>query len=125
MEATLRPRTRRISLDFMGDDWQEAYFDARFMTWAEAKELRSSFEKIKNDTDRIMEESHTVVKNCFVSGKGVAADGSLVDMTIEHVETLDMDTVLTIYHQLMGAPSPKASTPSASTSTDGQSNHRT
>lgn len=102
-----KPRVRHISLEFMGPEWTEAYIDVRYLNWPDTKAIKAKQATMEGD-DQFVDGLILAVRDSFVSGKNVTADGELADMTAEDVEPLDLEALRTVYERLMGVPDPNA-----------------
>ncbi len=103
---TLQARVRRVPLDFVGPDWSDAYVDLRYLTWADTKRIREG-SAAQTDEDKAVEALLTTLSDVFVSGKAVADDGQLIDITAADLASLDMDTLGRLYQAALGVADPK------------------
>lgn len=111
---SLRPRTKKTSLAFMGEGWEAAYIESRMMMHADQEVL----DQIQANQDLTPhQQGAAVLKQFFVSGKGVSEDGTIVDMSKDDIATLDIFTIGELAGQV-GMPDPKASESSMPISTE-------
>ncbi len=102
--AKLKARTKRISLEFMGQEWNESYLEFRTLNWADAQKLQ-----VEGMNDQAVNTTlQQLLKDLFVSGKSVGADGQLVDVEADDLAELDLETIALVNRELAGAPSPNA-----------------
>ena len=86
--------TKKFSLDFLGKDWKEkdAHINFKAVTIGDIKNKFPKFgmvdEKDSNAVLQGMTEILEFLKSKFISGKGIIADGSLVDLKAEDLENL-------------------------------------
>lgn len=102
-----KPRIRRISLEFMGGEWADAYVDVRYLRWPDAKAIQEKQKNIE-DSNQAIDGLIQAIKDNFVSGKNINTDGELVEMTTDDIEPIDMEALRTIFERLMGVPDPNA-----------------
>ena len=100
----LKSRTKRISLEFLGEEWNESYLEFRTLTWADA----ARFQAEGLDESKAAGVLVATLKDMFVSGKAVGADGSLVELEKSDIDELDLETITQVTTQLAGNPSPNA-----------------
>lgn len=112
-QISLKRRTRRISLAFMGEGWGTCFVEILRANYAEGERI-----------DAISEE-HTGVRGLvealrllFVSGQCLDASGNVVAMTAEHLDLFDADAVMEMTQQLTDGeqPDPKVGSSSPTTS---------
>jgi len=110
----LRPRTKKSSLAFMGEGWEQAYIESRMMV-GQDQETLDGIQSNKDMTPH--QQGAAILKLFFVSGKGISADGELADMTLEDIDGLDIFTIGELAGEV-GMPDPKASESLIPISTD-------
>lgn len=98
----LKPRTKHISLAFLGDEWQESYLEFRTLTWADASKLQAEDLNEAKAAGLLLE----TLKGMFVGGKSIGADGQLVALEAADLDELDLETIATVTKELAGQPSP-------------------
>ncbi len=100
--AKLKPRTKRISLSFMGEAWNDAFVEFRALTWGDAQKLQ-----VEDMNDQAANAAlQSLLRDLFVSGKSLDANDQMVDLEADDVSELDLETIATITRELAGAPSP-------------------
>ncbi len=102
--AKLKPRVKRVSIEFIGEGWQGAYIDFASLTWADVKGMDPS----EGDETHPFELALGVLQSKFLSGQAVGEDGNPVPMTAEDLAELDIETLGQIAAELGGTPSPNA-----------------
>lgn len=108
----LKPRLRRVSLAFMGEEWKDAYVDLRYLTWADTKNIRERASQAEQSDDAIIGQMIETVSGFIAGGKVLNPDGELIDLASEMVVSFDLDAIQVLYQRLMGVPDPNASSPS-------------
>ena len=96
-------RTKKVSLEFMGDAWKECYVELRYITWADSKRMVDMDEEFKDDFIQAMTER---IKQVFVSGK-VLDDGKAVDLTADGIAAFDMEALKELNNAALGLVGPK------------------
>lgn len=100
--ARLKARTKKISLGFMGEAWNESYLEFRALTWADAQKLQ-----VEDMTDQAaMTALQELLQHLFVAGRSLDAQDQLVELTKEDLAELDIETIAQVTKELAGAPSP-------------------
>jgi len=102
-----KPRLRHISLEFMGGEWAEAYIDVKYLNWPDTKAIKAKQATLEGD-DQFIEGLILAIKDSFVAGRNVDAQGELAAMIADDIEVLDLEALRTIYERLMGVPDPNA-----------------
>lgn len=111
----LKPRLRRVSLAFMGEEWKDTYALFRYLTWEDTKQIREEAKKLSGaeSDDVYIDATINTVKQYLADGKVLNASDELVDLTADLVDGFDLDAIQVLYQRLMGVPDPNASSPSA------------
>lgn len=92
---------KRISLDFIGSDYSEAYIEFKTIPMRE-------YEKYAKEASNNKDESKAVsfimdtLKELFISGKFPDEKGELFELSSEDIEDLDVNTVVTVFKILTG-----------------------
>lgn len=92
---------KRISLDFLGDEYKDCYITFKPITISEADKIGE--EAIQSTKDRksnawLLEQ----LKNRFLEGKFLDADNNLFELKADDIDNLDLDTCSTIFEILTG-----------------------
>lgn len=103
------PRLKRVSLDFIGDGWQDCYVDLRYFRWGEYKQF---IEMEKAHGDDVFDAMVEKIQLVFVSGQ-VLEDGKPVPLTKEQVAEFDTETLKVLNNVALGYVDPKESSASA------------
>lgn len=97
-------RTKKISLEFMGEGWDECYVELYYLTWAETKQiLELETGDASSDWIKLMVER---IQMLFVSGK-VLADGKPVELTKDGIAEFDVDALTKLNSAALGFTDPK------------------
>ena len=115
---TVRPRTRRISLAFMGPDFVECYLDSRYLGWDEAKAIDEHNAGKDQSNDQMMPAMYDTVKAVFYGGQIIDVDGQLIPMEAGDIDGFDLDTIGRLYGAVLGVEDPKAPGPGSDPSSD-------
>lgn len=102
---------RRISFDFLGEAYKDAYGIFASIPISQYKEISETIDVQDNSikkTGMMLE----LIKKKFVSGKFPDDEGELKDLKVEDLDDADGELLLTIYNRLMGGPDPKVTMPS-------------
>ncbi|MDP9469050.1 MAG: hypothetical protein M3Q71_00065 [Chloroflexota bacterium] len=102
--SKLKPRIKHISLAFMGEGWGDCYIDFRALRWADVANLETDGKDNRQAVTVLLE----VLKQNFLSGRGVSEDGQPVELDAADLDELDLEALTAISQQLGGAPSPNA-----------------
>lgn len=82
---------KRLSLDFLGEGWKDAYINFQVLTIADIKDKFPSLAKLNADDPKAVIESMgmilEIIEDKFVDGKGLA-DGKLVEFKKEDLKEL-------------------------------------
>jgi hypothetical protein len=119
----IRPRTKRISLEFLGEGWEDAYLESRLMRHEDLDTI-NGLEKKEGDKDEMYRVNREIIKLFFVAGKGPDTDGSLVEMTTEDIDAFDIFTARQLA-LAVGVPDPKDSPSWSATSAAADPNQPT
>lgn len=97
---------RRVSLGFLGDDYQESYlilkaipvqdFDTVDKEAKAAADQKKSFEYIQNK-----------IKSSFIEGK-LQQGGKMIDLSVDDLGALPIDAFIQAYERITGSPDPKS-----------------
>lgn len=110
-EQRFRIPTRKISLAFMGEGYEDAYFETRRINVADQRRIFEQLDGIGgDDSAKAYEVAQDVLQQQFYGGVMPNMEGELVPFSADDIPTIfDLDAVMTIYAQVMGNPDPKAS----------------
>lgn len=98
---------KRVSLDFLGDEYSDSYLVFRGIAVREYPELMKRTQQLGEDGAKSIELIRTELTERFIEGK-VKVDGSLVEVTKEDLADLTADVFLVCYQTIAGTPDPKA-----------------
>ena len=115
---------KKLSLSFFGKEWKEAYINYQAFTVRDIRDKFPQFTKMdtKNQDEVLGSINHILglLKDKFISGKGINDEGKLVDLTKDDLEELPSEVLsrsLSFLSQGVTAPSSepskKSSTPKA------------
>lgn len=88
---------KRVSLDFLGEDYKDSFIIIRAMSMSEYDDLQGK------DKDKTVRE---VVTEHFISGQIQQNDKS-VDITLDNINELSPDIFAKLWDILTGTPDPK------------------
>lgn len=98
--------TKRVSLDFLGDEYKDSYLDFRSMTFKEVPDIQKQA-AITKESEGI-EFLRKEITERFISGK-ISQNGKLEDVTIEDLGDLPLEVYTHSFQQITGtAPDPKS-----------------
>jgi hypothetical protein len=106
------PRTKRVSLDFIGDGWQDCFVELRYFRWADYKRF---VEMEKAHGDEVFDAMIEKIQSVFVSGQ-VLDGGKPVALTREQIADFDTETLKVLNNVALGYLDPKESSASAPSS---------
>lgn len=98
----LKPRVKRIALDFMGEEWAECYLEFRAFTWGDVAGIDTEGLDNAKATTKLLE----TLKSAFLGGKGVDMQGETVELAASDLDDLDLETLTTVTQRLTGQPDP-------------------
>ena len=111
---------KKLSLKFLGKEWGEAYINYQALS---VKDIRDKFPKFaKMDTknqDEVLgsiENILNLLKEKFISGKGINEKNELVDLTKEDLEELPSEILSRSLSFLSQGATAPSSTPSEKSS---------
>lgn len=88
---------KRFSLDFVGEEWKDAYIDFQSLTVLDVRNKFPSLSRLdEKDQDNIVKGIDSVVeilKDKFLEGKGIDIEGKLVELTPDDLEALPMEVL--------------------------------
>lgn len=92
---------KRISLDFLGDEYKEAYLVFKSIPISDIKQFVVD---TKNETDEVnaIQKLIDVIKDRFISGKFPDDKGAMFDVALENIDEFDNNTISTIFKILTG-----------------------
>lgn len=97
---------KRITLEFLGEDYAEGYLVLQSVPMSEYGELVKASEKLAGDGLKSLQFIQDQVVSRFVEGK-FPSDGKLVDLTKDNLPELPGEVFVEAMTQLMGSLSPK------------------
>lgn len=86
---------KRVNLDFLGDEYKEAYLVFNAVPVSEYPELKAKLDK-ENDNIKLIKIMVGVLQDKFVAGK-FPVDGKLEDVTKEDIGSFDEATLTECY----------------------------
>lgn len=96
-------RTKRVSLDFLGEGWTDCYVEMRYLTWADSKRFIEAETKAGDDWVGAMVAK---VQHVFVSGQ-VLDNGTVVDMSKDTIAEFDLEALKVLNNAALGFTDPK------------------
>jgi hypothetical protein len=98
---------KRITLEFLGDEYKDAYLTFDSIALGEADELAKKAIQAAEDK-RSNEFLRGVLEDLFVGGMFPDDKGQLFEVTVENIKELDLETSAKVFDILTGqAQSPK------------------
>jgi hypothetical protein len=94
-------RTKKVSLDFIGEGWTDCFVEMRYATWADSKEMIAA-----DDLEDFVEGMIMRIRQVFVSGQ-VLDGGKPTSMTSEMIADFDVDTLKRLNNAALGFTDPK------------------
>lgn len=96
-------RTKRVSLDFLGEGWSECFVELRYMRWSDYKRIEEIDAKHQDDFVATMLER---IRSVFVTGQ-VLEDGKPVELTSQMLEEFDVAALTILNNAALGYTDPK------------------
>jgi len=106
MATTLKGRVRRVSLAYFGEEWNDAFVEFRYLTWADAQAEKERNTGNVENSDAYLGQAMETLQRSFVSGKSLNDQGELVDLVAEDLRGFDIDALLNLYQRVLGVPDP-------------------
>lgn len=92
---------KRVSLEFLGEDWKDAYVVMTPFSWNDNTTLLKYRKADPETVLKDQEELSDIIKNRIVEGKGF--DGTkLIPITKDNVGDLPMEAFMVIFTELQG-----------------------
>lgn len=86
---------KRVSLDFLGDEYEKSYVNVRAISVSEYDEIKKSEKSVKD-----------TVLDRFVSGE-IDQNGKMTELTRENLEELPGEVFVEAFNQMLGKIDPK------------------
>ena len=100
--------SKKISLDFVGEGWQDCFIRFNAVTFNEAKELQPKLEIIAKDNNQSADFLLSFLQEKFLSGKGLSEHNDLIDITKEDIGEFPIGVLIKSASELLGEPEKKA-----------------
>lgn len=97
---------KRISLDFLGDEYKEAYLEFTSVPIREYQKLLADSRKTADDPVKSVEFMANFLSDRFVGGK-FPQDGELKDVVKDQLTEFDAEVFLRAFQTLTGQIDPK------------------
>lgn len=94
-------RTKKVSLDFIGDAWKDCYVEMRYVTWSDSKAMIAA-----DDKEDFIEGMIDRIRRVFVGGR-VLDNGQPVELTSEGLEDFDIEALKKLNSAALGFVDPK------------------
>lgn len=91
---------KRVSLHFLGEEYQDAYFRFRALPVSHFEDFQKESEKI--DEKKAISFLLDKLKENFVDGKCPNEDGDLITVVKEDLDSLDVETILLCWQTYTG-----------------------
>lgn len=98
-------RTKRVSLDFIGEGWKDCFVELRYMKWGDYKRFSEIEEKTQSD-EEFFNSLVEKIRHLFVSGQ-VLEGGKPVSLTSEMIGEFDVDALKALNNIALGYTDPK------------------
>jgi hypothetical protein len=98
---------KRISLEFIGEEYADGYFIFKSIPLSEYDKLTSDLDSIKDDNKKAIPFILAVLKDHFVEGKFPNDANELEEIGADDLEGIDQPTCLEIFQRLTGQGDPK------------------
>lgn len=92
---------KSISLDFLGDDYKEAYLEFKTIPMRDYQKYIKAASTNKDEA-KAVDFIVTTLQDLFISGKFPNEEGELFDLTKEDILDLDVITTITAFKILTG-----------------------
>ncbi len=103
---------KRVSLDFLGDDYKDAYLDFQSIPLVDYEKIVDSLPKDESENVKSLHIVMEYLKKYFRGGKFPNDKGELEDVTAEDLDGLDKDAAVTCFQRMTGQElDPKSETP--------------
>ena len=100
---------KKVSLDFLGDDYKEAYINFNAFSIGDFEIILDQAEEIKEDGKKSIVFILKVLKERFIDGKFPNEKGELEDLTADDLVQFDFEVVNKCFQILSGQnPDPKS-----------------
>lgn len=99
--------TKRVSLDFLGEEYGESYIIFNAIKVREFDEIQDKINSFNDDERKSFGYIKEQVAERFVSGKVFQA-GKLQDITAEDLPDLPLDAFISCYKAMIGDISPNS-----------------
>lgn len=97
---------KRISLEFIGDEYKEGYFVFRSIPLNEYEQIMKDMDEIKDDNKKSIPFILDLLRDHFIEGK-FPIDKELKDIAADDLGDIDVATCLEIFRRLTGQLDPK------------------
>lgn len=98
---------KRISLDFIGKEYEEGYFIFRAIPLSEYDQIMTDMDKIKDDNKKSIPFILELLKSHFIEGKFPDDKGVLLPVEADDIGDIDVGTCLEIFQRMTGTVDPK------------------
>lgn len=113
---------KRVSLDFLGEEYKEAYLLFKSIPVVKYEEIQSEVKKYEKNPAGSVKYILDLLKSNYIEGK-FPIDGKLTDVSKEDLDDLDPSSITKCFQVFTGVDSdPKDETPSTSTSPTAEPN---
>ncbi len=96
---------KRVSLDFLGDEYKEAYITLKAVPVSQYEDLIPELDKLVNKRLAMIKLIIEVLKERFIEGK-FPVDGGLVDISKEDIDAFDEATIAELFGYITGQALP-------------------
>lgn len=97
--------TKRLSLEFLGEEYKEGYLNLRSISLKEYSDLKGDIDKLEDDGDKALDYIKRLILDRFVSGS-IPQGKETTEITKENIEDLPAEVFIEAMSVLSGKISP-------------------
>lgn len=102
---------KRVSLDFLGEDYKEAYINFKSIPALDYEQIQEDTKKLEEGDKNSLTYIIGVLKKYFLDGK-FPVESTLVSLSAEDLSDIDADTTIQCFQTLIGQKiDPKVESP--------------
>jgi len=98
---------KRISLEFLGDDYKEAYLEFSAIPLVQYKLYTKKIAEAQGDDQKSADMIISILKDHFLGGEFPDKDGKLFEVAKDQFEQFDITTAVQVFKTLTGQSDPK------------------
>lgn len=93
---------KRVSLDFLGEEYKDAYITFKAIPLKDFEELQTEIESIGDDNKKSLTFISEKLKHYFLNGQAPNEAGKLENIVVDDVDNLDQESILKCFQVLSG-----------------------